>query len=280
MPTSTLFNFTANNAKRFGAKAFDAFGVNRLGFFLQKKLFAPFVRAVNYHVVAAEDAASFEKHLQYYAENFVPVDLETLENFLQIGEWRAARPGLIISFDDGHRSHFETAAPLLEKYGFTGWFFVPVGLMNLAENRITNQAKQDALTIEQLKYLDSRHVVGSHTQTHLRLHKSVAPQQLEFEIGGSRRRLETLLRHEISAFCWVGGEEENYSREAARLVKNFYRYSFMTNNFVIGAHANPLQLQRTNIEAENPLSLVRFQLSGLMDVFYTAKRRRVNRLTA
>ncbi len=277
MPTSTLFDLTANDIKRASAKAFDAFGVNRLGFYLQKKLLAPFIRAVNYHVVAAEHAATFEKHLQYYAENFISVDLQMLENFLQTGEWRAARPGLIISFDDGHRSHFEVAAPLLEKYGFTGWFFVPVGLMNLAENKI---AKQDALTVEQLKYLDNRHVVGSHTQTHLRLHKNVAFPELDFEIGGSRQNLEKLLGHEIRTFCWVGGEEENYSRNAARLVKKFYRYGFMTNNFVIGARSNPLQLQRTNIEAENPLSLVRFQLSGLMDVFYTAKRRRVNRLTA
>lgn len=279
MPISTLFNLNANDVKRAGAKAFDVFGVNRLGFFLQKKLLAPFVRAVNYHVVAAEDAASFEKHLQYYAENFVSVDLKTLENFLQTGEWRGKRPGLIISFDDGHRTHFEIAAPLLEKYDFTGWFFVPVGLMNLPENRIETGEKQSALTAEQLKYLDSRHVVGSHTQTHLRLHKSAAPQQLEFEIGGSRQHLEKLFGHEISAFCWVGGEEENYSREAAEVVKKFYRYGFMTNNQVIDARSNRLQLQRTNVEAENPLSLVRFQLSGLMDVFYTAKRRRVNRLT-
>jgi len=54
----------------------------------------------------------------------------------------------------------------------------------------------------------------------------------------------------------------------------------MTNNAVITPSTCPLQLQRTNIEAEDPLWLVRFQLSGFMDVFYAGKRRRVNRLTA
>jgi hypothetical protein len=54
----------------------------------------------------------------------------------------------------------------------------------------------------------------------------------------------------------------------------------MTNNFVNRPDTHPLQLQRTNIESENPLWLVKFQLSGLMDLLYLGKRRRVNRLTA
>ena len=84
----------------------------------------------------------------------------------------------------------------------------------------------------------------------------------------------------MEIFCWVGGEETSYSSEAAKLISENYKYSFMTNNAVIRPGDDPLQLQRTNIEAENPLELVRFQLSGLMDVYYTGKRRRVNRLTA
>lgn len=280
MRTLIPFNLTPNRVKRAGAKFLDTVGVNKLGFFLQKKILAPFVRAVNYHVVSPSDAGSFEKHLQYYSENYVPVDLPKLENFLQNGEWRHKRPGLIISFDDGHRSHYEIAAPLLEKYGFTGWFFVPVELMNLEKNQISLEQAESALTREQLQYLDRKHIVGSHTATHCRLSKTVEQKRLEYEIIGSGETLEKLLGHRISTFCWVGGEEENYSREAAELIKKFYKYGFMTNNATIEARENPFQLQRTNIEAENPLWLVRFQLSGLMDVLYTRKRRRVNALTA
>lgn len=280
MRTLIPFSLSPNRAKRAGAKFLDAVGINGLGFFLQKKFLAPFVRAVNYHVVLPTEASSFEKHLRYYAENYVPVDLPMLENFLRGGEWKYNRPGLIISFDDGHRSHFETAAPLLEKYGFKGWFFVPVELMNLETNRISREEAQSALTREQLEYLDRKHIVGSHTATHCRLSKTVDRKRLEYEIIGSGESLEKLLGHPIPTFCWVGGEEESYSREAAGLVKKAYQYGFMTNNAVITKGENPLQLQRTNVEAENPLWLVRFQLSGLMDVFYTGKRRRVNRLTA
>lgn len=280
----TPFSLTPNRLKRAGAKVFDSLGVNSLGFFIQKKFFAPFIRAVNYHVVAPTEAALFEEHLRYYSENYVSVDLPTLETFLQTGKWRHSRPGLIVSFDDGHRSHYEIAAPILEKYNFTGWFFVPVGLMNLENNRFNNEdektaARETALTEEQLKYLDCRHIVGSHTETHCRLRETVPSERLEFEITGSQKNLETVLGHPVSTFCWVGGEEDSYSRAAADLIKKAYRYSFMTNNSLILPSENPLQLQRTNIEAENPLWLLRFQLSGLLDILYTAKRRRVNSLT-
>lgn len=286
MPTSTPFKLTLNNVKRAGAKIFDSLGINAFGFQLQKKIFTPFIRAVNYHVISPEETTSFENHLQYYSENYVSVDLPMLENFLQTGVWRNSRPGLILSFDDGHRSHYEIAAPILEKYDFTGWFFVPIGLMNLKGNQFSRgddekiAARETALTEEQLKYLDTHHIVGSHTENHCRLHKTVPLEQLKSEIAGSQKKMETILGHPISTFCWVGGEEESYSREAADLIKKSYKYSFMTNNAVIRSSENPLHLQRTNVEAENPLWLLRFQLSGLMDVFYTNKRNRVNKLTA
>jgi hypothetical protein len=43
---------------------------------------------------------------------------------------------------------------------------------------------------------------------------------------------------------------------------------------------DPLQLQRTNVEADFAPALLRFQISGALDALYAPKRRRVNRLTA
>lgn len=83
----------------------------------------------------------------------------------------------------------------------------------------------------------------------------------------------------MDTFCWVGGEEPSYHAGAAALIREGYALSFMTNTAVIRPHTSPWQLQRANVEAQDPLWLVRFQLSGLMDLAYAGKRRRVNRLT-
>jgi len=100
------------------------------------------------------------------------------------------------------------------------------------------------------------------------------------EIEGSKSDLKKLVGKTVDTFAWVGGEEMSYTGEAAEVIRKTYRFSFMTNSSVITAGNNPFQLQRTNIEANYPVWLVRFQLSGLMDMFYYFKRRRVNRLTA
>jgi hypothetical protein len=59
-----------------------------------------------------------------------------------------------------------------------------------------------------------------------------------------------------------------------------FEIAFMTNNAPIRPHADLLQLQRTNVEARHDPRFVRLSLSGLYDLLYLPKRRRVNRLTA
>jgi peptidoglycan/xylan/chitin deacetylase (PgdA/CDA1 family) len=259
MAISTRFDLSPNDIKRRVARVLDLVGVNQLGLSLQKLILRPFIRAVNYHEIRQDEIAKFEEHLAYFRDHYTPVDLDSLQSFVTSGEWAGPKPGLILSFDDGHRSHFDLAAPLLEKYGFKGWFFVPIGLMAIGDTA-QDADRANALTLEQLRYLRERHIVGSHTITHRRLSSAVPLETLEEEIVGSQAMFSDILGGPVRCFCWVGGEEENYSREAADLIRGIYDFSFMTN--------------------KNPLWLVRFQLSGLMDLLYLSKRRRVNRLTA
>lgn len=274
----------ANAVKRKAAAVFDALGINSLGHQLQRTTLFPFIRVVNYHDVPAEHSRNFEDHLRFYSERFANVDESTLRSFLSDGLWTNTKPGLIISFDDGMLSHFERVAPLLEKYGFTGWFFVPAGWV---AERINGNAEvgsqiadQKTLSLEQLRYLAKNHVVGCHTETHCRMSDDLSEERMIYEIVGSKKSFHEMLGRETKIFCWVGGEEFTYSKAASDLVRQNYDLGFMTNNAVVRQTTDPMQIQRTNIEAENPLSLVKFQLSGILDVIYARKRKRVNKLTA
>jgi peptidoglycan/xylan/chitin deacetylase (PgdA/CDA1 family) len=139
-----------------------------------------------------------------------------------------------------------------------------------------------ALSWHDVRDLDQTgHVIGCHTMHHTRLRDSLTPTELELEIVASKKRLERELDRVVDVFAWVGGEEWAYSRAAAQLIELAgFRYSFMTNNALFGPGDDPLHIQRTNLEADYPESVVGFQLSGLLDLFYAPKRRRVNRVTA
>jgi peptidoglycan/xylan/chitin deacetylase (PgdA/CDA1 family) len=272
-------------------------GLSSAGLWSQRRFCAGSIRAVNYHDTPALFADNFERQLQFYQKNFRPVTREDLRGLLA-GHWPHRQPGLLISFDDGLRDNFAVAAPLLEKYGFRGWFFVPAGLVDAppAQQQMfarehcinclerTNGPADDRLAMSwaELRELAVRgHIVGCHTMNHVRLSRDLPPAELHLEIQAAKLRMEAMLEREIDTFCWVGGEEWAYSREAAESIRAAgYRYSFMTNSQPIFPGTDPFQLQRTNIEAAWPLDVVQFQLAGFLDLIYTAKRRRVNQLTA
>lgn len=276
------------------ASAFETTGLNAAGVGLQKRFLWPWARALNYHDVPARLAGAFEEQLRFFARHFVSVGPGELAE-LHGGRWPHAKPGLLLTFDDGLRSHADVVAPLLEAYGFSGWFNVPVGFVDAPpaeqqafarRNRIGFDApdgtdERIALSWRDVERLDAAHEICSHTWSHCRLGPRLTPQELDLEIDQAKRRLEEVLGHEVRAFAWVGGEEWAYTRSAAERIREAgFEVSFMTNHAVIRPHAEPLQVQRTNVEAHFDPALLRFCLSGFYDLLYLPKRRRVNRLTA
>jgi peptidoglycan/xylan/chitin deacetylase (PgdA/CDA1 family) len=237
-----------------------------------------YVRAINYHATPAHSADNFRSQLEFYRDHFGNVSSDALDDCLA-GRRQADKPGLLVTFDDGCRSNYDVAAPLLEQYGFTGWFFVSPGHVGSKAPDNHDWPGEDFMTYDQLRDLHARgHVIGCHTHSHVRLADDLTPEQLDDEIVASRRRLEAGLGQPVDTFCWVGGDERSYGAGAARVIAAAnYRYVFMTNLSVLSRKTDPLWLDRTNIEADWPLPRVRFYLSGLMDLRYLPKRARIRK---
>jgi peptidoglycan/xylan/chitin deacetylase (PgdA/CDA1 family) len=275
------------------AKLCGRLGVSQAGLAIQRAIGNPFVRAINYHDVPPAQAEAFSRQLDLYAEHFECVDAEKLLA-LQRGEWRSDRPGLILTFDDGLRSHADVVAPLLEARGWVGWFMVPFAFVAAPEEDQSAYAERYkighsgfdygdsriALSWEDVRRLAGSHVLGCHGLTHRRLADTLGPAELEKEVPGAKALLEAEAGSPVEVFAWIGGEEPSYSRGAAEAIAEAgFRMSFMTNNAPIRPGCDLLQLQRTNIESWDSEEVVRFQLSGILDVLYRGKRNRVNRLT-
>jgi peptidoglycan/xylan/chitin deacetylase (PgdA/CDA1 family) len=250
------------------------------------------IRIAYYHDVTRADAPRLDAQLATLCRLYHPATRQDLERLVFQAAWPYPRPGLIVTFDDGLRSHAEIVAPLLEKHGMQGWFFVPIALLEapsalqpqLARQNLVlhaNDVSRDTrvfLTVAQLRDLARRHVIGCHTANHVRLRAALGEAELHAEIVDARRALETALQQPVDSFSWVGGEEWACSAAAARLVAEQFRLSFTTSAQPVRAGHSPWQLDRTHLEADFPDWLVRLQLSGLMDLHYAAKRRRLRPL--
>jgi peptidoglycan/xylan/chitin deacetylase (PgdA/CDA1 family) len=252
----------------------------------------PYVRALNYHDTPQKLAANLRRQLEWYSSHFSNCNYSQLRNLLANGVWDNPKPGLIISFDDGLRSNYEIATPLLEEFGFTGWFMVPVAFLETdsahhdefaATNTIIHQGLHSnalGLSWDDVRDLEKRgHVITCHSMNHRRLSDSLSDEQLHEEIVRSKNLMESRLGHPVTGFTWVGGEEFSYSRRAFKtMVQANYSEIFCTNNEPIVARHNPFFLERSNIEAHFNMNQVRLVLGGLYDRKYTAKRQRVFKL--
>jgi len=112
-----------------------------------------------------------------------------------------------LTFDDGLRSQFENAIPVLDGYGFPATFFLvantdPIFTDGWAEangfkwHKI-DWGKEDIRFLK--KMIERGHEVGAHTITHKREAIAANPT---FEAAESKRLIEGWLGSEIPSFCY------------------------------------------------------------------------------
>jgi len=97
----------------------------------------PQIVVLMYHKISQEKAENlyersrvdFENDLKYLINNNITcIDFKDLEKIKQSGEM-PSRHSVIITFDDGDRSWYDIAVPLLKKYGMKATFFLWVEKM-------------------------------------------------------------------------------------------------------------------------------------------------------
>jgi len=276
--------------KRGAAALMSRIGVTSLSSAMQRATHSPFIRVLYYHDVPPAMGAAFERQLQAFKQDYVPASRADLDGLLNHGTWPHDRPGIVVTFDDGLRSHAEVVAPILDKLGYQGWFFVPVRLITLAPAEQPEAAVRHSvlhecdttrdprvfMTERQLVALSERHIVGCHTGTHVRLSMKLSESQLHDELVTAQQSLQSILGRKVDAFSWVGGEEWAYSDAAARIVADLFEYAFTTNTSIARHGTSRLNIDRTHVETWFPATLVRFQLSGMMDLYYHQKRQRLS----
>ncbi|MCE1196928.1 polysaccharide deacetylase family protein [bacterium] len=254
------------------------------------------IRAVAYHHTDRLATASLRRQFDYFRRHYRGLVEDDLDAFFVRGERgkarkpagaRGGKPGLIISFDDGLVDHYVVAAPLLEEYGFRGWFFVPAALppMAASEQRAFCEAnglflppdsgERIGMNREELLDLARRgHVVGCHTMNHRRFSGLVDAELIDRELTLARDALRTITGAAPRSFAWVGGEPDTYHPLAQEaLKKEGFSYAFTTLSAKIRLDADPLMLHRTVLDADMPYPLFLAKVEGFSDLTHLGRRK-------
>ncbi len=119
-----------------------------------------------------------------------------MEAFERQVESLAGVDNVLFTFDDGGCGAYEVIAPVLERHGRRGVFFVPTAYIG----------HKCFLTEDQIRQLDRRgHVIGSHSHTHPAIISRMDRAECLEEWTRSRRVLEAIVGHEVNVASVPGG---------------------------------------------------------------------------
>ncbi|WP_419805324.1 polysaccharide deacetylase family protein [Terriglobus sp.] len=207
----------------------------------------PLMRVVNYHNTPRSEAADLEQGLQRYSKDFTSVSEDDLRGYLETGEWHKPKPGLIPVVYEGYRNGYDVMAPLLEKYGFIGWYFiitefikgaVPDQITYAKGHHIGMQTREYpngryALTWEEIGELSKKHVIANHARNHAEL-SGLSEEARRAEIFGSQEDFRKNLGHPARTFASLRGPAQNEHPEVdtAKLVVEA-GFEFVFSNYRI-----------------------------------------------
>jgi peptidoglycan/xylan/chitin deacetylase (PgdA/CDA1 family) len=129
--------------------------------------------------------------------------IKLLSDFCESGN--LPKNQVALTFDDGGESFHSIIAPILEKYGFTGYFFISTGYLG----------SRGFLTREQILDLHKRgHFIGTHSHTHPKNIAKLSDIEIDSEWSISVGILNGIISSKIKTASIPGGFYSEQSRLA------------------------------------------------------------------
>jgi peptidoglycan/xylan/chitin deacetylase (PgdA/CDA1 family) len=178
-----------------------------------------------FDVSAGEIEAHVQAALQIWGGAATPADLQHEQR-----ERSSARTGFLVTFDDGTADHYFTAAPILERHGMRGVFFVNTARLGA----------EGYLSLEQCKELQARgHAIESHAHQHKKV-AGLPKEQLLNQLAESRRLLCENGLGQWSLFAPPGGL---YDAAVVQAAKTCGYSSLRTVNWGYNKRLNPFAVE-------------------------------------
>jgi peptidoglycan/xylan/chitin deacetylase (PgdA/CDA1 family) len=189
-------------------------------------------------------ASTFELQMQYLKDNgYHVITAEQLLAFLEYRQ-RVPEKSVLITMDDGYRSVYDIAYPILKKYGFTATLFIYTSFVGVSRM---------AITWDQLKEMQmSGFTIGSHSIYHsdLTRPKEGETQQeylarINEELYGSKKIIDQKLGQNTYFLAYPFGYYDQRSIQTAR--EAGYKIAMSVKRGGNPFYANPLALKRDQI---------------------------------
>jgi len=158
--------------------------------------------------------ATFTSHMKILADSgYHSVSPEQLYDYLVYNKALPEKP-FMITFDDSRVEHSLIAAPVMEKQGFRGVFFI----MTITYN------KKNYMTKEQIAQLaKAGHTVGLHSWDHTMVTKYKLAADWQKEVAEPKEKLEKIVDRAVEYWAYPNGV---YDHKGAEELGKYFKLSF------------------------------------------------------
>jgi peptidoglycan/xylan/chitin deacetylase (PgdA/CDA1 family) len=259
---------------------------------------APRLAVLAYHGI--DDPPRFASHLDALVAHAHPVALDEVADAVRRRR-RLPDHATLVTFDDGARSVYDDALPLLRARGIPAAAFVVTAVLDTDEPYWWTDVEARAgdegpALVRRLKQVDDderlrtidelrrvavapkprvpqlrRHelsalesagvVVGNHSHTHPCLPRC-RPEKIRAEVTGAHELLTDVLGHEPRAFAYPNGDCDAATRAAVEACG--YELAFLFDHRLSPTTpADPLRISRVRVDSTTSLDRFRTIVSGL-----------------
>jgi peptidoglycan/xylan/chitin deacetylase (PgdA/CDA1 family) len=213
----------------------------------------PTIRAVTYHRFGSAirdpwcvDQRTLDDQMRWLAEQGLAVSVEDVLAFVR-GERTLKDGSVLVTIDDGYRSTFSEALPVLRHYNIPAVAYVTTGFVG-KDGRDQGNPERYMSWDEVGRLSEGGVTVGSHAHTHRSLGR-ISLDEARDEAQRSRELLEHNLGHEVRSFAYPFGMRQDQNDHTARLLADTgYTSVFVSLHGPITRGADPIRLPRIKVE--------------------------------
>lgn len=213
------------------------------------------------------DAAVFEDFVRYLSKKTKLVTVQEATERIIRKDFPTKEAWVAFTFDDGFSECHDIIAPILEKYGTNGAFFINAHYAGSGEsyqagyNERVNTFTKKPMDWEQIQSLHQRgHVIGSHTLDHVNLAETTK-EALDLQLSENKRILEEKLGYQCDYFAWTYGRLEHFPDEALDAASRLHPYIFSGTDYKHYFSRNGKVINRRHIEPFWPKQHIDYFLS-------------------
>jgi peptidoglycan/xylan/chitin deacetylase (PgdA/CDA1 family) len=188
---------------------------------------------------------------------------------ISFDEWLAYRQGrgalprrpIILTFDDGYRSTYRIAWPILRRFGCTATVFLVSSLIGGTNAWDADEIQEPSLDAAEIAEMQAGGIAfESHGATHAALTR-MAPDRAAAELAASRTALEAVLGAPVRVFCYPYGKQNAAVRALVRAAG--YEAAVVAGRRMNSVRTDPFRLRRIGVDYRTTIRALRWTLFSL-----------------